>query len=119
MTLAGFVFTDALPIWFASVFIEVMTAGLRWVLAEAMVAEFSAPLKRVRNVGFFEPMIGIMLVFGPPLLVLVGPQSRIALWVVLGLNSLGLLWSLWIPKLPTATRARAAQVGLDGVWHAL
>jgi MFS family permease len=119
MTVAGFVFTDALALWFACVFIEGMAAGLRWVLAEALVAEFSPPLKRGHNVGLFETMVGMTFVCGPALLVWIGPQSTPALWAVLGLTSTGFLWSLLIPRLPQLPPIAQTRVGLGGVWHAL
>jgi len=119
LAIAGFLFSHSLPVWFACVLIEGMAAGLRWVLAEAVVAEFSPPLRRGRNVGIFETMVGTTFVLGPMLLVWVGPQSDTALWMAWGLTVLGLLWSLLIPRLPPAADAHSARVGLSGVWQAL
>jgi MFS family permease len=119
LTVCGFVFTDSLPFWFACVLVEGMAAGLRWVLAEALVAEFSPPLKRGRNVGVFETMVGTTFVVGPALLVWVGAQSDAALWLVLGFSVLGFLWSLLIPRLPPTDDDEQVRVGLQGVWHAL
>jgi MFS family permease len=115
----GFLLTDALPAWFAFEFVAGAASGLRWVLAEAVVAEFAPPLQRGRMVGLFETMVGTTFVIGPALLALVGPSNPVALWLVLGLLLLGLAGSLWIPKLPTALDAHDARVGLRGVWHAL
>lgn len=115
----GFLFTDALPLWFGFEFIAGVASGLRWVLAEAVVAEFAPPLQRGRMVGLFETMVGTTFVIGPALLALVGPTSNAALWIVLGFLVLGLIGSLMIPPLPPAHDAREARVGLRGVWHAL
>ena len=115
----GFLFTDALPLWFLFEFIAGIASGLRWVLAEAVVAEFAPPLQRGRMVGLFETMVGTTFVIGPALLALVGPTSPVALWIVLGFLVLGLVGSLWIPRLPPAADAHEARVGLHGVWHAL
>ena len=115
----GFLLTDALPVWFACEFIAGAASGLRWVLAEAVVAEFAPPHQRGRMVGLFETMVGTTFVIGPALLALVGPTSPVALWLVLGFLVLGLLGSLWIPRLPAAADAHEARVGLHGVWHAL
>jgi MFS family permease len=115
----GFLLTDALPLWFLFEFIAGAASGLRWVLAEAVVAEFAPPQQRGRMVGLFETMVGTTFVIGPALLALVGPTSTVALWIVLGFLLLGLLGSFWIPALPPAADAHEARVGLRGVWHAL
>jgi MFS family permease len=115
----GFLFTDALPAWFVFEFVAGVASGLRWVLAEAVVAEFAPPHQRGRMVGLFETMVGTTFVIGPALLALVGPTNPAALWLVLGFLVLGLLGSAWIPRLPPAHDAHEARVGLHGVWHAL
>jgi MFS family permease len=118
LTTAGFLFTDALPAWFVFNLIGGMASGLRWVLAEAVVAEFAPPGQRGRAIGIFETMVGTTFVIGPALLVWVGAQSDAALWLALALLVVGLGWSLLIPRLPAAADALSAQVGLGGVWHA-
>ncbi len=115
----GFLLTDSLAAWFVFEFVAGLASGLRWVLAEAVVAEFAPPHQRGRMVGLFETMVGTTFVIGPALLALVGPTSPVALWLVLGFLLLGLLGSLWIPSLPPAADAHEARVGLHGVWHAL
>jgi len=119
LAICGFLFSKLLWLWFLCVLIEGMAAGLRWVLAEAVVAEFSPPHQRGRNVGIFETMVGTTFVIGPALLAWTGAQSDLALWLALALTVLGLLWSLLIPRMPDAADAHSAQVGLLGVWHAL
>jgi len=116
---SGFLLTDWLPAWFVLDFVAGAAAGLRWVLAEAVVAEFAPPAQRGRMVGLFETMVGTTFVLGPALLVAVGPQSPQALWLVLACMVVGLCWSLRIPPLPHAADAHSARVGLRGVWHAL
>ncbi len=119
LAICGFLFTDLLWLWFLCVLIEGMAAGLRWVLAEAVVAEFSPPHRRGRNVGIFETMVGTTFVIGPALLAWTGAVSDLALWLALALSVVGLLWSLLIPRMPDAADAHSAKVGLSGVWHAL
>ncbi|MDO8904363.1 MFS transporter [Hydrogenophaga sp.] len=119
LAICGFLFSDLLWLWFLCVLIEGMAAGLRWVLAEAVVAEFSPPHRRGRNVGIFETMVGTTFVIGPALLAWMGAQSDHALWLALALTLAGLLWSLMIPRMPDATDSHSAKVGLSGVWHAL
>ena len=119
VAITGFIFSDALLLWFVCILIEGMAAGLRWVLAESVVAEFSPSHQRGRNVGIFETMVGTTFVLGPVLLAWVGPQSDTSLWLALGFTVVGLLWSLLIPRLPDAADEHSAKVGLSGVWHAL
>ena len=119
LSTTGFLFTRWLPAWFVFEFVAGAASGLRWVLAEAVVAEFAPPQRRGRLVGLFETMVGTTFVIGPALLATVGAQSPVALWIVLASMTLGLLWSLLIPRLPGATDAHSARVGLQGVWHAL
>ncbi len=119
LTTSGFALTPWLPLWFAFNLAAGMASGLRWVLAEAVVAEFSPPGRRGRYVGIFETMVGATFVLGPLLLAWIGAQSRFALGLALGFMAIGLLWSLLIPRLPDAADAHRAKVGLSGVWHAL
>uniref|UniRef100_UPI0035633BC8 MFS transporter n=1 Tax=Hydrogenophaga sp. TaxID=1904254 RepID=UPI0035633BC8 len=116
---AGFLFTPLLGWWFVFNLVSGMAAGLRWVLAEAVVAEFAPPQQRGRFIGIFETMVGTTFVIGPALLAWVGMQSNAALWLALGLTGAGVCWSLCIPRLPSAPDAHSAKVGLAGVWHAL
>ena len=115
----GFLLTDHLGIWFLLEFVAGMAGGLRWVLAEAVVAELSPPELRGRWVGLFETMVGATFVVGPALLAWVGPQRTLALTLVLSLMAAGLLWSLLIPPLPQSADADVAPSGATGIWRAL
>ena len=115
----GFAFTEALVLWFALQLLSGAASGLRWVLSEAVVAEFSPPGQRGRYVGIFETMVGATFVIGPAVLVWVGPGQPAAIWVVIGFMLVGLCTSLLIPKVPAAADAHSAKVGLGGVWQAL
>ena len=118
VTAIGFLSTASLPAWFVLNLIGGMASGLRWVLAEAVVAEFAAPGQRGRTIGIFETMVGTTFVIGPTLLAWIGAQNDSALWVALALLVAGLLWSLVIPQLPPAADVHSTQVGLGGVWRA-
>ena len=116
---AGFLTTSSLAVWFGLNLVSGMASGLRWVLAEAVVAEFAPSGQRGRAIGIFETMVGTTFVIGPALLAWIGTQNSAVLWVVLCLVTLGMGWSLLIPPLPPAPDAHSAHVGLRGVWHAL
>ncbi|MEO0003319.1 MAG: hypothetical protein RLZZ22_1011 [Pseudomonadota bacterium] len=119
--LAGLVFSlaDDLRLWFGMQLLAGMASGLRWVLAESVVAECAPPDQRGRWIGIFETMVGSTFVAGPMLLAWIGPFRPEALWAALALMTLGLLWSLMIPPLPPEPDAQQAEVGLRGVWRAL
>lgn len=117
----GFLATTSLVWWFVFNLIGGMASGLRWVLAEAVVAEFAPPGQRGRAIGFFETMVGTTFVIGPALLAWVGVQNGAALWVAFAMVAVGMGWSLLIPPMPPAPTpdGDSARVGLSGVWHAL
>lgn len=119
--LAGLVFslTDTLWLWFGMQLLAGMASGLRWVLSEAVVAECAPHHQRGRWIGIFETMVGSTFVAGPMLLAWIGPTRPEALWAALALMTLGLLWSLLIPPLPSEPDGQQAEVGLRGVWRAL
>lgn len=115
----GFLLSDNLAVWFVLEFLAGMAGGLRWVLAEAVVAELAPAEQRGRYVGLFETMVGATFVAGPALLAWVGPQRTEALTLILCLMAGGLVWSLLIPPLPKATDADLAPSGVRGIWAAL
>ena len=114
----GFLLTDHLGVWFVLEFLAGMAGGLRWVLAEAVVAECSPPGQRGRYVGLFETMVGVTFVVGPALLAWVLPQRDLALWLVLALTAAGLVWSFGIPALPPSADTESAPSGVRGMWRA-
>src|SRR5690606_11769107 len=116
---AGFALSPSLALWFPLKIVAGMASGLRWVLAEAIVAEFAPGAQRGRSVGLFETLVGVTFVVGPLVLAWAGPQSDAALWIAFGFMAIGLAWSLLIPRVPPVADAHEARVGLRGVWHAL
>ncbi|WP_185970037.1 MFS transporter [Tepidimonas alkaliphilus] len=106
-------------LWFALKLAGGMAAGLRWVLAESIVAECSPLARRGRNVGLFETMVGATFVLGPLLLAAVGPSSEAALKLAVALLAIGWIWSLALPTLPSAPEPAEAHVGWRGVVQAL
>ena len=114
-----FTLTQALPLWFALNLVSGIAISLRWVLSEALIAEFCPPDQRGRYVGIFQTMVSATFIIGPALLVWLGTRSNTTLWAVNGLNVIGLAWTLLIPQVPAAHDTGTARVGLHGLWHAL
>ena len=111
--------TTSLGLWLALVLMAGLADGLRWVLAEAFIAEFAPPGQTGRYIGAFATMIGLTFVIGPTLLAWIGPDSRDAPWLVIALLTAGLAWTAWIPVLPPDHDTGTAHVGLNGLWHAV
>jgi MFS family permease len=96
-----------------------VAGGMRWVLAEAFIAEFAPPQQLGRYVGSYAAMVGTTFVIGPSLLAWAGAESSLAPWLVVGLLTLGLLLTAFIPALPPDHDSHSAEVGLAGLWLAL
>ena len=111
--------TSELALWFALNLASGIAMSLRWVLAEALIAEFCPSGQRGRFVGIFQTMVSATFIIGPAALVWLGAANPATLGVVIGFNVLGLLWTLLIPSVPEATDAGTARVGLDGLVSAV
>jgi MFS family permease len=115
----GFLGTDALWFWFLLELLSGMAGGLRWVLAEAFIAEFAPAGRLGRYVGIYATMVGLTFIIGPSLLAWVGSEGRTALWLVVALLAIGLAWTALIPRRPPQHDAAPARAGLQGLWHAV
>ena len=118
-TAFGFLLTTRLEVWFALELCASVAGGLRWVLAEAFIAEFTPPEQRGRYIGAYATMIGLTFVVGPALLAWLGDGSPYALWVVIGFLVVGLAWTALVPRTPPEHDADSAKVGFAGLWHAV
>ena len=118
-TAFGFLLTSRLEFWFVLELLASVAGGLRWVLAEAFIAEFTPPDQRGRYIGAYAAMIGLTFVMGPALLAWLGDGSPYALWVVIGLMVVGLAWTALVPRTPPEHDADSAKVGIAGLWHAV
>jgi len=119
LTALLFTLTHQLWFWFALNGLSGLAMALRWVLAEALIAEFSPPGQRGRYVGIFQTLVSVTFIVGPAFLVWLGADNPTTLWVVVIFSALGLLWTAFIPKVPEAADAGTAHVGLPGLWRAL
>lgn len=115
----GFFTTDTIGLWFALELMAGIAGGLRWVLAEAFIAEFAPPSQIGRYIGAYATMVGMTFVIGPTLLAWAGTDSNAALWLVIALLIAGLGWTALIPLLPPDHDQHTARIGLGGLWHAV
>ncbi|WP_296509387.1 MFS transporter [Rhodoferax sp.] len=115
----GFLTTDHLGLWFALELLAGIAGGLRWVLAEAYIAEFSPPERLGRTMGMYATMVGMTFVIGPTLLAWAGSEGRTALAWVIGLLSAGLLWTAFIPAIAPPQEPDTAHLGPRGLWLAV
>jgi len=123
VALTGMLVWSSLPVWSLLYFVAGMASALRWILAEATVAELAPPHRRGRVMGLFAMMIGITFMVGPALLSLLlsaGWDTQGVGWVAVALVALGLL--LLVPVRPppaAAASAPAARSGWRGTWGAV
>lgn len=116
----GLVLSSWWPVWIACAFVSGTGSALRWIVAEASVAEFAPPGRRGRWVGLFETMVGSTFVVGPALLAWTGAHGTLPLAVVLGLLVAGLVALLPMPRLPAGVDGgEGTPLGLRGVTAAL
>lgn len=115
----GLAATDHLAVWFALELVAGMASGLRWVLAEAVVAELAPPAQRGRYVGMFETMVAATFVIGPMLLVAAGTEDLAALPWVTGLFASGLACSFLTPALIDARQTELPALGWRGLRQVL
>ena len=118
-TALGFLLTTRLEIWFVLELCASVAGGLRWVLAESFIAEFTPPDQRGRYIGAYATMIGLTFVVGPALLAWRGDASPYAMWVVIAFLLTGLAWTALVPRTPPEHDADSAKVGVAGLWHAV
>lgn len=127
-TVTGMVATGALAnflwLWAPLYFIGGLASALRWILAEASVAELAPAAQRGRVMGLFAMMIGLTFMTGPALLsalLAAGLGLATAGWVAVALVALGLglLWPVHLPPAAPPQPSDAALVGWRGTWSAL
>lgn len=122
-TVAGMVITRDLALWAVLYFVGGLASALRWILAEATVAELAPAARRGRVMGLFAMMIGLTFMAGPALLsalLAAGLGLVPAGWVAVALVALGLVLLLPVRLPPAAPRGtEAAVAGWRGTWAAL
>ncbi len=120
LSITGLALTDPGLGWIPWMLLEGVSAGVRWVLAEAMVADRAPSGSKGRLVGWFEAVVGMTFFGGPALLAILGPARPDIPWVALALAAAGLALSLSVP----ASKARAEadadspplSTGASGLW---
>lgn len=116
----GFLATDSIPAWFALWFAGGLASALRWVVAEATVAELAPAANRGRWVGLFETMVGATFVVGPALLWAIGTRGSLPFAASAACIAAGLAALVALPRLPREAEPHGDEVlGARGVWAAL
>jgi MFS family permease len=128
ITVTGMVATSqaggSLVLWALLYFVGGLASALRWILAEATVAELAPAAQRGRVMGLFAMMIGLTFMAGPALLsalLAAGLGLTAAGWVAVALVALGLalLWPVQMPPPAAQPPTDAARAGWRGTWGAL
>jgi MFS family permease len=116
---AGILVTPQLEWWFALVLLESFSAGLRWVVGEALVVELAPSGQCGRCVGLYETLVGSTFFVGPVLLNLLGTDSPAVPWGALLLNGSALGLTLWLGNVPAAHPLEPHATTLRGLPKAL
>lgn len=96
LAMAGLAGTEPGLGWIPWMLLEGLSSGVRWVLAEAMVADRASAGSKGRLVGWFEAVVGMTFFAGPALLVVLGPDGSHVPWVGLALAASGLVMALGV-----------------------
>ncbi|HEY9097006.1 MAG TPA: MFS transporter [Hydrogenophaga sp.] len=94
-SVAGLLLTSALLWWFLLVLLESLSAGLRWVVGEAMVVDLAPNGQCGKGVGLYETMVGSTFFIGPMLLNWCGTSNPNVPWYALLMVGSALIMSLW------------------------
>ena len=101
MAVATLAVTDALGAWFLAAAVLGVFGGLRWVSAEAFVAQAAPAARRGLVIGAFETMVGACFVTGPLLVSAAGTEGAPPLLVSGALLVAGLGCLFGLPALAT------------------
>jgi MFS family permease len=121
LAMTGIALTAALWAWAVLYFIAGLSAALRWIVAEATVAELAPAHRRGRIVGAFETMVGVTFVAGPALLAALGtsgPRAAWSMWCAVALVALGAAATLAVPRLPGHPHDAGTKLGWRGILDA-
>ena len=122
VALAGMLVWHSLPVWSLLYFVAGMASALRWILAEATVAELAPPHRRGRVMGLFAMMIGVTFMVGPALLSVLlsaGWDTRAVGWVAVALVALASTLPLFGLTVGLSAASSALLVSVSGLGSTL
>lgn len=114
----GILLTDSIVIWFILELLAGMAGGVRWVLAESLIAELAPLSKRGRYIGIFETLVGSTFFIGPAVLAFLSAGNT-ALYFVFITMFLGWISTFLIPNLRNPNVNEETSLGIKGIYHAL
>jgi len=115
LAIAGLAWTEPGIGWVPWMLLEGLSSGVRWVLAEAMVAERAPAGSKGRLVGWFEAVVGMTFFAGPALLAVLGPTRHDIPWLALVMATAGGLLSLRVPADPPDAGRPPLPAGTPGL----
>ncbi|MEZ5651470.1 MAG: MFS transporter [Burkholderiaceae bacterium] len=117
LTMSGVASTSSLWIWTPLNLIAGMATSMRWVVAEATIAELAPAHRRGRIVGLYQTLLGASLVLAPVLLAWLGPTQASTPWIGIAFVLTGLLITLGTPRLSRAG-GHGERAGYRGLFEA-
>lgn len=122
----GITLTPWPALWALLILLSGVAGSMRWIVAEATVAELAHAATRGRTVGLFGTMISLTYIVGPALLAWVGTEGDAAersRWTAVAIGGLGVLVGLGMPQMNShrdeAGEPSAARLGWRGIVDAM
>lgn len=117
-TAFGITQTSSILMWALFSFLGGAAMSIRWIVAEACIAELAPANRRGRMVSLYQALLGLAFILGPSLLAWINPANPIAPWIAMIFLALGLILTLAIPKLKLTDHS-ADQAGFKGLVQAV
>jgi len=112
-------------LWALLILLSGVAGSMRWIVAEASVAELAGAATRGRTVGLFGTMISLTYIVGPALLAWVGTEGDAAersRWTAVAIGGVGVLLGLGMPQMNShhdVAGATVPRLGWRGIVDAM
>jgi NADP-dependent 3-hydroxy acid dehydrogenase YdfG/MFS family permease len=94
LAINGYLYSDAVPLWFLFSILTGFTWAVRWIIDESWMARLAPPEKRGEFIGLFEMMIGASSFVGPAILLVTGTETDLPFIVAALCAAVGFLFLL-------------------------
>lgn len=111
-------------LWALLILLSGIAGSMRWIVAEAAVAELADADTRGRTVGLFGTMISLTYIAGPALLAWVGTEgdaAQLSRWTAVAIGGFGVLAGMAMPEMHShqASDTASTRLGWRGIVDAL
>ncbi|MGH1359814.1 MAG: MFS transporter [Burkholderiaceae bacterium] len=118
LTAIGITQTEHLLWWAGLSFLSGGAMSIRWIVAEACIAELAPDKRRGRIVSFYQTLLSVAFILAPSLLAWIKPTNPNAPWVAVAFLATGLAITCLVPRLTLADHSQE-QSGFVGLMQAV